>query len=168
MAVRTNLLADVILMRNIGVEIPIRDRFSVAADFIYGDWRIDNRYAIQTIQGNLEGRYWFDWQECALTGWNAGVYLTLGGRYDVQWNGGWQGDRFTSAGVTGGYSMQLSPMFNLDFSLAAGFFFTPEARRYGRPQNDYLIWKETRYNMTRFSLTKARVSLVWLFDIVKK
>lgn len=168
MAIRSNLLSDIILMPNIGVEIPIGKRYSVAADFIYTYWRINNRYAIQTIQGNLEGRYWFDWKDRELTGWNIGVYVTLSGDYDVQWQGGWQGDRFWSTGLTGGYSMQISPTFNLDFSLGAGLFFTPEARSYERPQDGHLIWKETRYDVTRFSLTKARVSLVWLFNITKK
>ncbi len=164
-ALRTNLLSDIVLMPNLGIEVPLGKHFSVAGDFAYAYWRIDNTYALQTIQGNLEGRYWFDTRKGLLTGWSVGVYGTYGGRYDVQWEGGYQGDSFFTAGLTGGWAMPLSEHFHLDFSLAAGYFFTPEVRRYERPQEGHLIWKETRYDVGRFSLTKARVSLVWLWGI---
>ena len=167
-ALRSNLLSDLILAPNIGIEVPIGSHFSIAGDFVYGYWQTKNdRFALQTIQGNIEGRYWFLWKEKPLTGWNVGAYATLGGRYDVQWNTGYQGDNFWSSGLVGGYSLSLSRVFNLDFSLAAGYIGTSEVRVYNRPQNGHLIWKETRYNTGMFSITKARVSLVWLLGTHK-
>lgn len=168
LALRTNLLLDVIGGPNIGIEVPIGKHFSAAADFIYAYTRINNRFALQTIQGSLEGRYWFRQRDNKpLIGWNLGVYGVYGGRYDIQWQGGWQGDSFWSAGITGGYSLPIHKCLNLDFSLGIGYLFTPEARHYTRPRDGYLVWEQTRYNMGRFSLTKARVDLVWLIGTRK-
>ena len=167
-ALRTNLLTDIMAGRNIGIEIPVGNHFSVAAVFNYAHTKINNLYTMQTIDGGIEGRYWFHRNDQPLTGWNTGLYGTLGGRYDIQWMDGLQGDRFWSVGVIGGYSLPISPSFNLNFSLAAGFLGSPEARYYERPRNGYLIWKETHYNAIRFSLTKIQVNLVWLINTSKK
>lgn len=167
-ALRTNLLFDAVGGLNAGAEVPVGRRFSVAADFAYAHWRINNTYALQTTQGSVEGRYWFMPGAMPLTGWNSGVYATYGGDYDVQFRGGYQGDGFWSAGVTGGYSKSLSHRFIIDFSLGAGYFFTFEVRHYSAPQDGRLVWDETRYNVGRFSLTKARVTLMWLFDMKRK
>ena|GEM_PF-6738999 len=167
-ALRSNLLSDLIQAPNIGIEVPIGNHFSVAADFTYAYWQMKNdHFALQTIQGNVEGRYWLQWKDTPLTGWNLGVYATFGGRYDIQWNTGYQGDRFWTTGLVGGYSLSLSKKFNLDFSLAVGYMGTPEVRVYNRPQDGHLIWKETRYNTGMFSVTKARVGLVWLLGTRK-
>ena len=168
-ALRSNLLSDLILAPDIGIEVPVGRHFSVAGDFTYAYWQTkSDRFALQIIQGNIEGRYWFGWKDNPLTGWNMGIYGSLGGRYDIQWKSGYQGDRFWTTGVVGGYSFPLSKTFNLDLSLAAGYLKTPEVRRYTQPQEGHLIWKETRYNTGLFTLTKARVSLVWLLGTRKQ
>ena len=161
-ALKTNLLFDLAGAPNIGVETSIMKQLSVTADFAYAYWRINNLYALQTIQGGVGAKYWFGPSDRPLTGFNAGIYGTYGGRYDVQFKDGYQGDRFWSAGLSAGYSMALSNRLNLELSLAGGYFFTPEARHYHRPENGHLLWDETRYNMGRFSLTKLQVNLVWL------
>lgn len=161
-ALKTNLLLDVVGGPNLGIEIALGDRFSVGADFAYAHTRINNRFSLQTIQGSLEGRYWFRRGKNYLTGWNLGVYSTYCSRFDIQWNGGYQGDGFWSAGLSGGYSLSLSDRFNLDFSVAGGFFYASEVRHYGRPKDGHLIWKETRYNVSRLLLTQVRVNLIWL------
>ncbi len=163
-ALRTNLLLDVLGGPNIGVEVPIGDHFSVAGDFAYGYARIKKCYALQTIQGSVEGRYWFKQRKNVLTGWNLGVYGTYCSRFDVRWGGGWQGDGYWSAGLTGGYSMPLSNSFNLDFSIAGGFFHSPEIRKYGKARNDHLKWEKTMYDVNRIALTQVRVDLVWLIN----
>ncbi|MCL2562377.1 MAG: DUF3575 domain-containing protein [Rikenellaceae bacterium] len=164
MALKTNLLFWAVGAPNLGVEIPIGQRLSVAVDGAYAYWRINNLYALQTIQGGIEGRYWFCPAAGFATGWNIGVYGMYCSRYDVQWKNGWQGDGFWSAGLSGGYSAPISRRLNMEFGLAAGYFFTPEARHYSRPQQGHLIWEETRRNMGRFSLTKVKVSLHWLLE----
>ncbi len=163
LALRSNLLFDIAGAPNIGVEIMIGTKFSIAADAAYAYWHINRTYALQTIQGGIEGRYWFRLTDGKpLTGWSAGVYGMYSSRYDVQWNGGYQGDGFWSAGISAGYSMPIAKRLNLEFAIAAGYFFTPEVRHYHRGQGGRLMWQQTRYNVGRVSLTKVKVNLIWL------
>lgn len=165
-ALKTNLLFDLVGAPNVGVEIPLGKRFSVGADIAYAGWRINNLYALQTIQGGVNAKYWFrPWDgldDRVLTGWNAGVYATYCSRYDVQWKDGWQGDGFWSVGVSAGYSIPITSRFNMEFVLAAGWFRTPEERHYHRPENGHLMWQQTRRNVGRLSVTKIQANLVWL------
>lgn len=161
LALRTNLLLDVIGGPNIGIEVPIGTQYSIAADFAYAHTRINNRYALQTTQGSLEGRYWFAPRGERLTGWSLGVYGTYGGRFDIQWGGGRQGDRYWSLGAVGGYAIPVWDYFHLDFAIAAGYLFSPEVRRYDRPRDGHLVWNRTMYNISRIAITQVRVNLVW-------
>lgn len=167
-ALRTNLLLDVVGGPNMGIEIPIGDHFSVAADFAYAYTHIKNLYALQTIQGSVEGRYWFDPNENLLTGWNIGVYGTYCSRFDIQWHNGIQGDGYSSVGLSGGYSWRLSDNFNLDLSIAGGAVWLPEFRRYDKPQDGHLMWTETRYNAFRILPTQIRANFVWLIKTKKR
>lgn len=182
-ALRTNLLFDAIGALNIGIEVPIGNHFSVIADFAYSYWRSStNLSALQTLQGGVEGRYWFgvdgkkkqkkpEWAK-PLRGWNVGAYAMYCSRYDVQWVNGYQGEGYWSAGLTAGYATPIARNLALEFSLAAGYFQTPEYRHYHKPEFDadgkhHLMWQETGSYGT-FTLTKARVSLVWLIRSEKK
>jgi hypothetical protein len=161
-ALKTNLLFDAVGAPNLGVEVPLGERFSITADMAFARWNINNLYALQTFQGGLGAKYWFDQRKGRLTGWSVGAYGMYSGRYDVQWKDGWQGDGFWSTGLGAGYSMPISERLNIELAAAAGFFYTPEARHYHRPVNGHLMWHQTRYNVSRFSLTKLQVNLVWL------
>lgn len=163
-ALRTNLLLDIVGGANIGVEIPIGNHFSIAGDFMYARTRIANLYALQTLQGTLEARYWFKLRRNILTGWNLGLYGTYSNRFDIQWGGGLQGDGYWSGGLSCGYSFPLSNSFNLDLSAMGGFVYAPRIREYGRPEGGHLMWNKTRYNVSRISLTMIRANLVWLIN----
>lgn len=162
-ALRTNLLLDLVGTPNIGLIVPVSEKISLEADFAYSHWTINNTYSFQTVQGGVAAKYWFGFRKNKpLTGWNAGVYAVYCGLYDVQWKDGWQGDGFWSAGVSGAYSASISKRLNMEFLLAAGYFRTSEARHYHHPENGHLMWRQTKRNVGRFSLTKAQVNLVWL------
>ena len=161
--IKTNALFLSIGAPNVGVEVSINQKFSVAADVVYAYWQLKNLYALQTFQGGIEAKYWFDVSKGLLTGWNVGIYGMCGDRYDVQWKDGYQGNGFWSAGLGAGYSLPVSKKMRVEFALAAGYFYTPEVRHYHRPQEGHLLWEETRYNVGRFSLTKMKVNLVWTF-----
>lgn len=182
-ALRTNLLFDMVGVFNLGLELPIGNRFSVIGDFAYGYWRsANNLYALQTIEWGLEGRYWFNVSENRKTkntewlkplrGWNIGVYGVYCMRYDVQWIDGYQGDGFWSVGLTAGYATPIARNLSIEFSVGAGYFYTPEYRHYHRPEynaaGDYhLMWQETG-SLGAFSITKARISLVLLLGKKEK
>ncbi|MDH6357161.1 DUF3575 domain-containing protein [Parabacteroides sp. PF5-9] len=165
---RTNLLFDLLGGPNLAIEIPISRRISIAGGFDLAYTRLNNRYALQTKQATLEGRYWINPQSNPLTGWNIGIYGTYNDRFDVQWKDGWQGDGYWSVGLSGGYSMPLTDRFNIDFSVMGGYFYSPEMRHYTTPKDGHLMWQETRYNVSRLMLTQVRVSVVWLLKRTKE
>lgn len=182
-ALKSNLLYDAVGAFNIGVEVPIGDHFSVAGDFAYAYWRSPkNLYALQLLEGGIEGRYWFgvsekkklknpEWAK-PLRGWNAGIYGMYCSRYDVQWIDGHQGDGFWSVGLAAGYAMPIARSLALEFALAAGYFYTPEYRHYHEPEYDIngnyrLMWQETG-SFGTFTLTRARLNLVWLIGTRQK
>ncbi len=77
---------------------------------------------MQSLQGGIGGKYWFDQRRGQMTGWNVGVYGLYSSRYDIQWQGGYQGDSYVSAGFSGGYSWRIAKRLNIEFALAAGVF----------------------------------------------
>ncbi len=181
-ALKTNLLYDLAGAANLGVEIPLGERWSVIGDAAYAYWRTSNHlYALQTLEYGVSGRYWLpvserrkrsnpEWGK-PLRGWNFGVYGRYWQRYDVQWKDGCQGDGSWSAGVTAGYAFPVGRNLSLEAGLGAGYFSTSQYRTYDRPlydtEGDYhLIWRETG-RWSGFTLTKVNFSLVWLVETKK-
>lgn len=167
-AIKTNLLLDVLGGPNLGIELPVGKRISVAADFAYAHTRVNNSFALQTIQGSVEGRYWITQGKNPFTGWNIGLYGSYSGRFDMQLNEGYQGDGYWSAGVSAGYSIPLTPRFNLEFSIGGGYIYSPEVRHYHKDGNGMLLWQETRYDTGTISLTRVNVNLTWIVGFSKK
>lgn len=161
-ALRTNLLADVVLTPNIGLIVPVSNKLSVEGDFAYSHWRTGNLFALQLARGGVGMKYWFGpRKERKLTGWNAGLYALYCGRFDVQWRDGWQGDGFWSAGLSAGYAAPISKRLSLEFLVGAGYLRTSEARHYHRPEQGHLMWQKTVRHAGRVTLTKAQINLVW-------
>lgn len=60
LSLRTNLLYNVLGIANLGVEVPIQNRWSIAAEFNYSGWFSElKQRSVQSCWGNIEGRYWF-------------------------------------------------------------------------------------------------------------
>lgn len=162
-AVKTNLLYDVLSSLNIEFEVPIGRNWSVAASwafpwFIYGG----NKYCMELLDLNLEGRYWFQNRDRMLGGFFAGAYVRGGMYYDLQWlDNGVQGDYFFSTGLTGGYSLKLSEHLNMEFSLGIGYLVTEYDKYVMRDDYNILAFTE-KGRTTWFGPTNAKVSLVWL------
>lgn len=172
-ALRTNLLYDAMGAVNAGIEIPIKEHFSLILDGAYSYWRSNNLYALQTLEYGTELRYWFgvsdkrksrneNWSK-PLKGWNVGVYGRYWQRYDVQAIEGYQGDGSWSAGLTAGYAFPISKQLSLEASIGGGWFSTSQYRHYHKPQEGHLMWQETG-SWSGFTLTKVRFSLVWLIQ----
>lgn len=137
-AVRTNLLMPAM---NVGVEVPIGNRWSVAADW-YSPWlwrqwgnRIytPQKYCFEGLGGFVEGRYWFgnnhlSYDSCRkyrLSGHSLGLIVGAG-YYDYQWDWiGRQGEYFT-IGVGYMYALPLGKRggIRLEFEVAAGYMNT--------------------------------------------
>ena len=171
-ALKTNALYDLLLTPNIGVEIPVTDKWSVAANWMYAWWKADpSSWYHRIYGGDIEVRRYikkWPWSKKSadrtayipLTGWHVGVYgqmLT----YDFEWGGtGYLGDKWSyAAGVALGYSKNIARNLNIDFTLGVGYL-TGEYKVY-KPIDNCYVWQATKQRHW-FGPTKAEVSLVWL------
>ena len=168
---RTNLLLP---LMNIGVEVPIGQRWSVAADYNF-PWipRKSNHKNCFQIDGfALEGRYWLGNRsdlpkEKRLLGHSVGLF-TMAGHYDLERNyKGHQGE-YILGGVDYLYAIPIfKGKLHLEFSLGVGFLYS-EATHYevfeegGRGYRD----KDFRKKIEYFGPLKAGVALVVPFRLI--
>ena len=167
-ALKTNLLYDVLLVPNIGIEVSLGKQWTVAGEGMLAWWSSDSKHRYwQTYGGYLTVRRYFNTQQLSpnthpspFTGHHLGAYA-LALTYDVEWGGkGYQASKFGfGGGLEYGYSMAVGRRLNLDFSLGIGYQ-GGEYKEY-EPQGDRYMWQATRQRHW-FGPTKAEVSLVWL------
>lgn len=167
-AVKTNLLYDLGLLPNIGVEVPLGRGWSVGAEWMYAWWggRAHHRYW-RTYGGDLEVRKYFGRRaaERPLSGHHLGVYGQMT-TYDFRLSGkGYLSDRWSwGTGIEYGYSLPIGRRLNLDFGLGIGYL-GGEQETY-RPMDSHYVWQQTE-SLRWFGPTKAEVSLVWLIGNAK-
>ena len=158
LSLKTNLLLWAMVTPNIGAEIPIGKRFSVAAEYMF-PW-FKNRVAgltYQLIAGNLEGRYWLN-KHTSMQGHFVGLY-TGGGYYDFQYmNKGYQGEFYIASGINYGYVLPLCSDIALEASLGIGFLST-HFREY-TPEDGCLVYQKTQAT-SYFGPTKANIGIIW-------
>lgn len=162
LALKNNLLYDLALAPNIEIEIPIGRQWSVNAEYKCPWWSNSSEdFCYQLLSGGVEGRYWLGNRRIhrSLTGHFIGVYAE-GGIYDFQFHGdGYQGKYYGAAGLSYGYSTQVSRQLAFEFSLGIGYL-TTKYQKY-TPYEGSLVWMSSgQYNF--IGPTKAKVSLVWL------
>lgn len=168
MAVKTNMLFDVLAVPNIAAEFYLGKNLSLGADWMYGWWRKESAHRYWRMYGGgLALRYWFGHGK-PLTGHHVGLY---GGifTYDFEWGhkgylGGLPGhtlwDRFwVNTGIEYGYALPIARRLNLDFTFGLGYLGGKEECY--DPQDGKYMWQSTR-SKTWFGPAKAEVSLVWL------
>ena len=101
MAVKTNMLYDLALVPNIGLEFYLGKNISVAGNWMYSWWKNDRiAWYWRTYGGDLAVRYWFgpDAEKKPLSGHHVGVYGQII-TYDFETGGrGYLGDRWSYAG----------------------------------------------------------------------
>ncbi len=180
LAVKTNLLFDVLTLINIEVEVPIKDRWSIAGEFIFPWWSWDNkqldsrRHRIQLLNGTLEARYWLGSRadKEILSGWFIGLYGG-GGVYDFEYDKkGYQGEFMVAAGISSGYAHTInkSKSLRMEYSLGVGLLRT-KYRYYEVDcyyDNRWHPMKEREGIYTWIGPTRAKVSLSWLINYSKK
>ena len=172
-ALKTNLLYDLITALNFEIEIPIGNKFSIAVEDVFPWWSWgphDRKYCFQMWEMGIEPRWWFrrtDERE-VLTGQFFGVY-GMSAKYDFQWNikACYQGE-YWSTGITYGCARKISRRFNLEFSASAGYI-SSDYRHV--PSDDYEHLYRDRYKagqVNYFGLTKLKISLVCPINITRK
>ncbi len=184
LAVKTNLLYDAITALNVEVEVPIGQRWSVAGEWNFPWWtscgnpsnnwqKGSKRNSFQLLQGNIEGKYWFGDRSArpVMTGWYAGVYGGAG-KYDLERKAkGYQGE-FYVVGLSGGYAHTILKRWipngnlRLEYSLGLGYMQT-DYDKYNEHLGIDDKWHTIRQESGKqswFGPTKAKVSLVWMFN----
>ena len=163
MSLHTNMLYDLALVPNGGIEFYLGRGWSVAGNWMYAWWKSDRKHNYWRIYGgDLAVRKYFGRlaKEKPLTGHHAGVY---GGivTYDFELGGrGYLGDRWSwHAGVEYGYALPIARRLNLDFSLGLGYL-GGEYKEYLLIDDCY-VWQATKRRRW-FGPTKAGIALVWL------
>ncbi len=148
LAIKTNLLFDAASALNLEVEVPVGERWSVAAEVMFPWWMF--------VGGTLEGRYWWGDRisQPVLTGWFTGVYAG-GGRYDLNWNSRTRKGNFFHVGLSGGYAHTINRSGNLRMEYSLGVGYLGGTRRLEENQREKYRW---------IGPTRAKVSLVWMFD----
>ena len=171
MALKTNMLYDVLAVPNIGVEFYLGKNWSISGNWMYGWWNSDNKHRYWRIYGGeIAVRKWLGRKaaEKPLTGHHLGVYGQLF-TYDFEWNGTgymggqpgkslWNSPNY-AAGVEYGYALPIGRRLNIDFTIGLGYW---GGKYYTyNPLDDHYVWESTK-NRHWFGPTKAEISLVWL------
>lgn len=183
LALKSNLLYDLVSWVNFSVEVPIGDRFSALYYHQFPWWRwgkANNEYCMRFLSIGAEGRYWFKpmprektekrIKRDKLMGHFVGVYAESG-KYDFERKRDicYQGE-FWSTGLSYGYAMPIGKRLNLELSVSMGY--ASIAYRGYTPSEDYeILWRDPEKvgRWHYFGPTKAQVSLVLPFIIkVKK
>lgn len=165
-AVKTNLLFDLAMAPNIEIEVPIGNRWSVNAEWMFPWWMFDNdKYCFQILSGGLEGRYWPGnrTHRRTLTGHFVGFYAGAG-IYDLQWDkDGYQGEFYIASGISYGYVLPIARNLNLEFSIGIGLMKTTYEHYHTLDNYQTLLWQDNgRY--TWLGPTKAKISFVWMLN----
>ncbi len=171
MAVKTNMLEDLFLVPNIGMEFYLGGQWSVGANWKYAWWNIDSKaYFWRIYGGDVYVRRYFGSKakEKPLLGHHIGIYaqavtydFELGGKGIM--GGVPSGNMFDKlnygVGVEYGYSLPIAKRLNMDFSIGFGYL-GGQYQEY-KPVDDCYVWQATKHRHY-WGPTKAEISLVWL------
>ena len=171
-AAKTNLLYDAGTALNYAFEFPIGDKFSLQLQQ-HTPWWVsrDNRRCLEFLSLGAEFRWWFapqyrdirlgDRRRDVLAGHFLGAHVWSGDG-DLQWDRHiCQQFTFWSAGLTYGYAMPIGKLFNLEFTISAGYASIPY--QHYNPTDDWQILIKDNLNAGRmhyFGPTKAEISFV--------
>src|SRR5574344_976903 len=165
-ALKTNLLFDVVSAFNAEIEIPIGRHVSVSISDVFPWWEKDNKYCFEVLTIGPEIRYYLkaaDDREKKLRGHFVGAYA-FSGKYDLQndYKLCYQGKGW-STGLTYGYSTPIGrkEIFNLEMSLSLGMAKIQYQHYYPSSNYDRLVRDPNKAGqMTFFGPTSLKISLV--------
>ena len=171
MAIKTNMLYDLITIPNASVEFHLGKRFSLTAGYAHAWWKKEERnFFFRYYGADASFRWWFGKHSKVkpLQGHHIGVnYQIL--TYDFQFGGqgllagkpgGMLIDRPNhTIALEYGFSLPIARRLNLDFVIAGGYNWGIFDEYI--PVDGHYVWQSTK-NRRYFGPTKLEVSLVWL------
>lgn len=161
-AIKSNLIHDVLLTPDVGLEMPLPNHFSVGLEGIYAWWNNDQAHRYWRIRGgSLEVKYWLGAaaEQQVLCGHHIGLYASCHD-YDFEFGGkGWQSKQPTfGGGIIYGYSFRLNKRLRLDLNIRAGYSGGKITEYI--PQCDRYVCID-RYYKHYFGPTGIGITLVW-------
>ena len=164
LAVKTNLLYDLLLLPTVEVEYSFNERWSLNVEGSVAWWRIGggvNKYYDLWIV-SPEARYWFSTRD-RWHGHHAGLFVGAGA-YDLE-NGkqGYKGEYFMT-GLAYGFMFPVRGCrsLHLEANIGVGYMFT-EYEEY-LPVDGHYVYQETG-RLNYVGPLKAKFSLVWVLDL---
>lgn len=162
-AIKTNLLYDLILVPNMGVEFNVYDNWTVYGDIMYAGWQVPSKHVYLDLYGAQFGaRKYFGRKvkERDFTGHHAGIYGQALA-YDLQiGNIGQQTYTINfAAGIEYGYSLPIGNNLNIDMEVGLGYLSGKYFEYVVTEGHD--TWRGT-IERAWVGPTKASVSLVWI------
>lgn len=160
--IKTNLLHDIVLTPDVGIEVSVAKKFSMSVEGVYA-WRSnDSRHRYWRIRGGtLEMRIWLGEShiERSLTGHHIGIYGSFHD-YDFEFGGkGWQSPTPTyGAGIGYGFAIPINKRINIDFGIKAGYS-AGTIIRYRPECGEYMGQSKTFHRYV--GLTGLEITLVW-------
>ena len=165
---RTNLLYDLALLPNAGVEMAIGRNWTLLAEGTFNWIGSNAKHRYWRIGSlGLEARYWPGGPMSALMhrGHHWGLYATAA-RYDVEFGGkGYQADFNCGGGISYGYSAPIARKLSLDFGLTVGYL-GGKYKEY-KPIDSHYVWQDDK-TLNYFGPIKAEIALVWHIELHKK
>lgn len=162
LALTANLLSWATLAPNVGAELYLAPRWSLAADASFGLWTSSHRtHAFRSWSAGGELRYWLHSPRGTFRRTHIGLSVR-GGEYDDTFFGPGTRGEALMAGITLGYRFHLPRRWQVDAGIGAGFIHT----RYDRYRwNSRFHRYEHTGSRTRNlpGITDLHVSLVRLF-----
>lgn len=162
MALKSNLLYDIALVPNIGIEFYLGHGWSLGFSGMYAGWRDEERHHYwQICSGELDLRRYFGRRAAKrpLSGHHLGFYgQALAYDFEIE-KTGYQSEFSYGAGVEYGYSLPLGRCLNFDFGIGLGYL-GGEYKKY-EPVGGHYVWTETKQRHW-FGPTKAEISFVWV------
>ena len=171
MALKTNMLYDLLAVPSISAEFYLGKNFSIVGNWEYGWWDNDSRHRYwRCYGGDVALRWWFGKkaQQKPLTGHHLGLYAGAV-TFDFEFGGkGYMGGRpkgslwdrcLLVSGVEYGYSLPVARRLNIDFTIGFGYAHG-EYIEYV-PDGDCYVWQSV-HKLRWFGPTKAEISLAWL------
>lgn len=171
MAVKSNLLYDVALVPNVGVEFYLKNNWTLGGNWMYAWWKNDDRHRYWRVYGGDVYARKYLGKAASLkpfAGHHLGVYAQML-TYDFELGGrGYMGGKpggdiwdlaHKGAGIEYGYTLPAGRRLHVDFSLAVGGLFGT-CHEY-TPVNGWYVWDKTK-KISWVGPTKLEISLVWL------
>lgn len=166
LALETNLLYDLLLIPNIGVEVGVYENITVGIRY-HNIWLRNKAHTrwYRTEGLELNGRYYLNKERDPFKGHHVGVYVQMltwditfrqKGRLAERWSYG--------GGVLYGYNIPIIKDLNLDLEIGLGYL-GGKRHRY-TPQDGHRVWNSSKTHHW-VGPTKIRVTAQWMIDFNK-